>query len=294
MDDAEKAAALIREGSKSQLIWSHNMAGPVNFLIERCLCKSGSRVIPALPSVSIGVQFGGKKVSALAPQTATTDQAISIPGVTLVLPGTQESAWQISSTLDFIMIYFRGEAQQMLREKTKEQDYPLALKDSLSGALVKQLAALLDKEEPDHDEHMASLANTLVHQLDYILTSPHQYQGIGTVGSRYPFVEETIDYINNHLGEKLSIKELSEKSGLQASYFRGVFKRVTGSSLHRYITKARLTKAHELLASTQIPIANIAEDLGFSSQSHFSMAFKRRYGINPGQFRVLKLTETQT
>lgn len=289
MDDIERTAYLIKATVKAEVLWRREVEGRVSFLIERYLCKSGDRLLPVTPCLGVGIQLGGKKVSALNLQLPAANEVISIPGVTLVIPGLKESHWKIRGTLDFVMIYFRGKTQQKLRSLMKERPYPLGLKDSLSGALAKQIAVFLGSELFERDEHVASLANSLVYQLTYMLANPEAHRAEDVVGSRYPFVQEIIAYINDHLQEKLSVKLLSEKVGLQQSYFREVFKRVTGSSLHRYIMKARLNKAHELLATTQIPIASLAENLGFNSQGHFSMAFKNYYGVSPGQFRRFEL-----
>ncbi|MEH2080317.1 MAG: helix-turn-helix transcriptional regulator [Nostoc sp.] len=66
---------------------------------------------------------------------------------------------------------------------------------------------------------------------------------------------------------------------------RRLFKRATGISPHQYIIKQRVEQAKLLLSKTDLMIANIAQLVGFSSQSHLTQQFKRLTGITPKQIR---------
>ena len=52
-----------------------------------------------------------------------------------------------------------------------------------------------------------------------------------------------------------------------------------------YLNDLRMNKAARLLADSEQTINDIAEDLGFSSQSHFTTSFRKRYGLTPKEFR---------
>ncbi|XID90448.1 helix-turn-helix transcriptional regulator [Paenibacillaceae bacterium WGS1546] len=98
--------------------------------------------------------------------------------------------------------------------------------------------------------------------------------------------QEIIDYIRNHLQDpSLSLDSISDHLGLSSSYVRHVFKDVHQITLADYLMQERLRKVKELLLTTDLTIAEIAESAGFLTKSHFYSAFKKSEGITPAQYR---------
>lgn len=93
------------------------------------------------------------------------------------------------------------------------------------------------------------------------------------------------DYVQAHLDMDLSLADLSGQVGLSPSYFCRVFKHSFGESPHRYLTRARLEEARRLLADRGLSIVEVADRVGFSSQSHLTAVFRRFYGVTPRAFR---------
>jgi AraC-like DNA-binding protein len=60
---------------------------------------------------------------------------------------------------------------------------------------------------------------------------------------------------------------------------------MTGSTPHRYVLRARIERASELLRMTSLSIAEISDAVGFAGQSHFCTAFGRETGVTPTQYR---------
>ncbi len=94
-------------------------------------------------------------------------------------------------------------------------------------------------------------------------------------------IEQTLSYIDNNLTSKLTLETLSNEAKFTPVYFHKLFKSSTGETLHEYIEKRRIKKSVNLLLSTDKTLTQIAYECGFSSQSYFSYAFKRRMGISP-------------
>ena len=78
---------------------------------------------------------------------------------------------------------------------------------------------------------------------------------------------------------------LAQRAGLTPSHFCRVFKKSTGTTPHQYVMKARLDRAQELLGASDMSIAAIADRLGFTSQSHFTRAFRQYAGQTPSGWR---------
>ncbi len=99
---------------------------------------------------------------------------------------------------------------------------------------------------------------------------------------RLPRVTE---FIEAHLGEGLTIEALASEACLSPFHFARAFKAATGTAPHRYLTDRRIGRARALIAEGRLPLAEIAEECGFSSQPHFTRWFKRIVGITPGAYR---------
>lgn len=98
-------------------------------------------------------------------------------------------------------------------------------------------------------------------------------------------LRRVIEYINAHLNEELSLTELASIAGLSPHHFGQAFKAMTGRPPHRYVIERRIQRARELLRDAKIPIAEIAHAVGFSSQSHLTINFRRLTGLTPARFR---------
>jgi len=95
------------------------------------------------------------------------------------------------------------------------------------------------------------------------------------------------DYVCEHLGSDISLSELASQAGLSPHYFSLLFKRAFGVSPYRYVLSARIHRAKRLLGERKMAISEIALELGFADQSHFSKVFKTFVGSAPGQYRSL-------
>ena len=130
--------------------------------------------------------------------------------------------------------------------------------EGLSCALLARLA-----------EHYAAPA-TREHQIGHL--SP---------GAR----RRVIEYIEANLGNDLGLAELAQVAGISTSHLAHCFKASLGTSPHRYVRQRRIFAATRMLASSPLPIAEIALSLGFSSQSHFTQAFREHTGMTPAVAR---------
>jgi AraC family transcriptional regulator len=84
-----------------------------------------------------------------------------------------------------------------------------------------------------------------------------------------------------------SLAWLAQQAGCSVFHLARQFKRVTGSSVHRYQSNLRLCAALHRLAQGAPDLTMLAMDCGFSSHSHFSAAFKRAFGTTPQHSRAL-------
>lgn len=102
-----------------------------------------------------------------------------------------------------------------------------------------------------------------------------------------PRFNKVAEYIDQRISTAIHVGELANIASQSHFHFTRTFKARTGQSPHAYILEHRIRRAEYLLAETTIGLAQISQECGFSSQSHFSTAFKQHIGITPGQYRYL-------
>lgn len=98
-------------------------------------------------------------------------------------------------------------------------------------------------------------------------------------------VERARDILHARFQEEVGVADLAEACGTSASHLMRVFKRSTGASIHVYQTQLRISEGRRRLAAGA-PLAEIAADLGFSDQAHFTRRFRAIMGVSPGAYRA--------
>jgi AraC-like DNA-binding protein len=91
----------------------------------------------------------------------------------------------------------------------------------------------------------------------------------------------------NKQEQNVSLEEMALKFGLSESRLRVLFKAQVGLPPTQYVIKMRMKNAAKELRETYERVAEIAAGLGFDSDSYFTRAFKKTYGMTPTQYRKL-------
>lgn len=98
-------------------------------------------------------------------------------------------------------------------------------------------------------------------------------------------VNAVVDYINQHLGEEIDLKLLAGISHFSPFYFHRIMKAFLGEPIGMFIVRTRTEAAARLLRYSDLPIADIAYRIGYSSPSSLSKVFRQFYGISPLEYR---------
>jgi AraC family transcriptional regulator, arabinose operon regulatory protein len=101
-----------------------------------------------------------------------------------------------------------------------------------------------------------------------------------------PRVEDTLHYLSSNLREQLTITSLAKRALLSPSRFAHLFKEQTGDSVMETLLKLRLRHAARLLEHTTLPVAEIAEEVGFRSPFYFTKQFHAMFGASPTKYRA--------
>lgn len=100
----------------------------------------------------------------------------------------------------------------------------------------------------------------------------------------YEVVQYAKAYINDNLSYDLSLEKIATHVKYSPAHFHQIFKTFTGTTLHKYIEDLRIEKAITLLTETDYNLSQIASLCGFSSQSYFNYAFKRKTSTTPKKY----------
>jgi AraC family transcriptional regulator len=98
-------------------------------------------------------------------------------------------------------------------------------------------------------------------------------------------IQQTIEFIENHLSEDISIENLAKMAALSPFYYQRLFSRLVKKPVAEYVKLRRMAKATENLLHKGKHILDIALDLGFCSHEHFSRTFKDTFGMTPDEYR---------
>ena len=98
-------------------------------------------------------------------------------------------------------------------------------------------------------------------------------------------MQTTLNYIDMHIREPLSIASLAKHLGYTEYYFSHKFKQETGKSIKQYILEKKIEEAKLLLSGTTLGIQEISDELNFGSRSYFYTCFQKQTGISPKEYR---------
>ena len=98
-------------------------------------------------------------------------------------------------------------------------------------------------------------------------------------------IQETVNYIDFNYAEQINLSILSKVTSVNYSYLSTQFKKEVGSSIIDYINQRRVQQARKLLVTTNLPVNEISEVVGFLDGNYFSRTFKRHIGQSPSEYR---------
>ncbi|WP_085902928.1 GlxA family transcriptional regulator [Kiloniella majae] len=114
---------------------------------------------------------------------------------------------------------------------------------------------------------------------------PQRSGMIERFGTHHPAIIQTLEIMENHIADPLSLKQLALLSSISSRQLNRVFIDKIGQSTMSVYRNLRLEKAYNLIEQTVLSLTEIALATGFSSSAHFSKAFQEKYGSPPSSHR---------
>ena len=165
------------------------------------------------------------------------------------------------------------EALMAVIQTARDMQVDLNVARGASGSLVQDFLEARDLDSAEELLHLLSLS-----------VSDAIGAGRREGGRRIALMAQ--DYIAQRVDDtNLSVERICEELKVSPAYFRALFKRETGQTLHQYLTGLRMGRAMELLRTTNLKTAEVAQKSGLGEASYFSYAFKKHFGVSPSQVR---------
>ncbi|MGL4798695.1 MAG: response regulator transcription factor [Cellulosilyticaceae bacterium] len=107
-------------------------------------------------------------------------------------------------------------------------------------------------------------------------------------------IVEIMEYVEAHIGEKISLTTIACQINMNESYISRLFKNETGMNIIHYINIRKMEKAKELLKHKNMIVKDVAYALGFEEQSYFNRTFNKYFGMNPKEYKNVQTRKNNT
>jgi AraC family transcriptional regulator len=237
------------------------------------------------------VVFLGTAPGSLTLRTSQAGEAIAGVSMFYVPPG--QPLWSdIHDDEQFAHLDFHLQAGPLVQRlaglvETSTLSQVVMLGAAAAGPTAQALATMVANEV----EHPSRPAMRLDGLLSALLTDVFDLPNERSDHSGGLLPRQLASVRSHFLGafpRRVSIAELAGLCGLSESWFARAFRRSTGETPQRWMMRLRLEAAQELMVSTNLGLAEIADATGFADQAHLTRVFRDAQGLPPSQWRRLR------
>ena len=177
--------------------------------------------------------------------------------------------------LEYLFFYHNRQGQLLIRQVND-----CKMITSLIGNMVEEF----EQKHPYYQENLQHYITLLLN-----IVARNVSADINITGSEdsTSLVNQMILHIRQHIYEPDLLKQefLSSKFNLSLNYIGEYFKKQTGESLQQFIINYKLNLVQLRVSYSDLTIGEIADELGFTDESHLSRLFKKYYGVTPSAYR---------
>lgn len=224
-----------------------------------------------------------KVLQLIANQFEKREHMVSVVKLENWIDAMEEAIW----TLD------NDRFKQLMDEWIRDtQSLDLVLHQKIR--LVEEVCSLIGKRLTDKNTDVLSIPDDwndmgsdeqVIAELADRITAVMEHLRQKRKGNYKDPITEAKQYIERHLSKEVSLEEVAEFIGLNASYFSQLFKQSTGETFVKYRIKQRMERAKQLLAEPHQRITDISYEIGYADHPHFTKTFKKVTGLTPSEYR---------
>lgn len=218
-----------------------------------------------------------------------TSARLQVAGDIDLLPAGVSAAWEDDGPTTMIGVSLQPwlvltEAEHMGVNRDRLLIAPqLQLRDPRFEHLLWALRAELESDTPLGRVYAESLGTAMASHLLRRYSRPHFDAQRSMYSNRR--LRPVLAYMRENLSADLSLFELASIAGLSPTQFKVVFKKSVGMPVHQYVIRRRVEYAVDLIKNAELPLSEIAVQVGFSSQSHMARLVRQITGSSPAEIR---------
>ncbi len=148
-------------------------------------------------------------------------------------------------------------------------------------ALAQQLFLSTDSNALCYQQNTLEIFRYLLSDTQYCINNHLKLTG----GLSPHCLARVKEYIHHYFDQNISIADLAEQANLSDFHLLRMFKQSTGFTPNDYLNHVRVETAKQKI-STETALSQVAQECGFSNQSHLNRTFKKWVGLTPGQYRT--------
>jgi AraC family transcriptional regulator len=235
-------------------------------------------------TLSGGTELTGTKISG----SPTYEGKDRVGSLTFIPSGAERRAWYRNADLNFVVMlidpaflahYDPALGAGDLRPFTNNRD---GLLNSALSSLAREMLNSGPALPSLYAEHVAGLS------ISHLVRSAlrHRPSRVSRSGLPEAQLRRVVDFIEANLQHNVSLSDLANLVGIVPDVLARKMKASVGVSPYRYLLERRIRRAEDLLRSSDMSIAEIALEVGFSSQSHFTAQFRKLSNLTPGAYRA--------
>ncbi|OKH55991.1 AraC family transcriptional regulator [Calothrix sp. HK-06] len=266
----------MNQGKISDIIKVEHHYQPANGASECCL-----------PSYLLSIHLG-KPITLQRKIDGRRSSDYLVEGDIMITPPYLRRKLSWDTDAEFLLLRFESKFFSAIIQQFSDLECHITPQLKLCDPLIQNIGlALKSQIETDglcNRLYAESMMNALVVHILHRYSSKKDEISNYSGGLPSHQLQKTIDYIQSHLSEDISLENIAAYVGISQYYFVRLFKQSTGYSPYQYLIKCRIERAKQLMMLRQGSITDIAVLVGFTSQSQFGRHFKRFTGITPKEF----------
>ena len=256
--------------------------------------------VPALDAPRVAIHVG-RPVRMDCKHGAERHSGLAVHGDIDIIPSGVPSRWEMKETDSAVILKV---SSRLLRAVAQESGHHgelairsrFRLRDRQIEHIGWALLAEAQQGYPSGRLYVECMATALAVRLVRYHSSASTGRSPALRGLCPGGVLQARSYIEENLGEDLSLQTIADVAGMSRSALKVAFRRATGMPLHQYVIRQRVNRATLLLREGKLPISQIALDVGFAHQSHMAQHVKRLLGVSPRELlasRTPRVVSTQ-
>ncbi|KVN00654.1 helix-turn-helix domain-containing protein [Burkholderia stagnalis] len=244
--------------------------------------RAGTYRVPAADDHRVGVHVGAP-VRANCACDGSRQARIQAQGDADVIPAGLPGRWTDDGDCRILRIsisdaFARATFDQLeLKPSQAQIRCRMQVRDPRLQHIAWALSAELEADDASDPLYAESLCTALVARLADAAPSFR--------GRRHALAPKAaarvIDYIEDHLDQRLTLSELAALAAISVPHFKVLFRETLGMPVHRYVVQRRVERAKALLLEGRLSVGQVALEAGFAHQSHLASWMNRLLGVTP-------------